>query len=83
MTVQFEYLDAVAIQVAKGELDAAGALSTGERCYVALAANSIEMLAADNYTIAEAIARLGVEWTEELVTRWRYRGNPKYYEGEN
>lgn len=78
MTVQFDYLDAVAIRVAKGELDAAGALSTGERCYVALAANSAELLATDGNTIVEAYARLGTDWSEELVSRWRHRGNPKY-----
>ena len=77
MTSQLDRLDDIALKVAKGNLDSTGALSTGERVYVALAANSVELLDAHGYTIAEALARLGPEWTQKLIVRWQYRGSPK------
>lgn len=49
-----------------------GPLSTGERLYVALAANRADLLADDGYTVAEALARIGPEWSAELVLRWQY-----------
>lgn len=76
---QFERLDELVERVAAGDLDCTGALSTGERLYVALAANSVELLARCDYTIAEALARLGDDWVTQLVERWRYRGNPKNF----
>jgi hypothetical protein len=76
---QFERLDELAERVAAGDLDCTGALSTGERLYVALAANSVELLARYDYTIAEALARLGDDWVAQLIERWRYRGNPKSF----
>jgi hypothetical protein len=76
---QFERLDELVERVAAGDLDCTGALSTGERLYVALAANSVELLARCDYTIAEALARLGDEWVTQLIERWRYRGNPKNF----
>lgn len=78
----FEYLDELAVRVAKGDLDCTGALSTGERLYVALAANSTALLERADYTIPEALARLGDEWTRELINRWQYRGNPKNFSGD-
>ncbi|MDU4254408.1 hypothetical protein [Pseudomonas sp.] len=76
MNDQLDHLDKLAVQVAKGDLDCVGGLSRGEYLYVALAANSSALLAQSNDTIAEAIARLGDEWTYQLVERWRYRGDP-------
>ena len=76
---QFERLDELVERVAAGDLDCTGALSTGERLYVALAANSVELLARCDYTIAEALARLGDDWVTQLIERWRYRGNPKNF----
>ncbi len=76
---QFERLDELVERVAAGDLDCTGALSTGERLYVALAANSVELLARCDYTIAEALARLGDEWVTQLIERWLYRGNPKNF----
>ena len=76
---QFERLDELVERVAAGDLDCTGALSTGERLYVALAANSVELLARCDYTFAEALARLGDEWVTQLIERWRYRGNPKNF----
>ena len=72
-------LDALAEKVAKGESSAAGGLSTGERLYIALASNNLAMLESDGYTIAEALARIGTDWTAELISRWQYRGNPKHF----
>lgn len=71
------HLDEIVLRVAKGDITSAGNLSVGERLYVALAANNIEMLERDGYTIAEALARLGNDWVIELVERWQYRGNPR------
>lgn len=74
---QLDYLDQVAALVMGGDLDAFGPLSTGERLYVAVAANQAQLLAEDGYTIAQALARLGPEWTAELVQRWQY-GTPEH-----
>ncbi|AVK02471.1 MULTISPECIES: hypothetical protein [Pseudomonadaceae] len=79
MADQLDYLDALALRVAKGDLDCVGALSRGEYLYVALAANSAELLNQSNDTIAEALARLGPEWTAALIERWQYKGNPARY----
>lgn len=77
---QLDTLDGVAIRVAKDDLTTFGVLSTGERLYVALAANRADLLDQLGYTVAEAIARLGQDWTNELIARWQYRGNPRKYE---
>ncbi|MDT4875382.1 hypothetical protein FQZ97_1107400 [compost metagenome] len=62
--------------MAKGDESSLGVLSRGEYLYVVLAANRADLLAADNDTIAEALARLGEDWTAQLVERWQYKGNP-------
>ncbi|MEO7326598.1 MAG: hypothetical protein ABIW82_17390 [Dokdonella sp.] len=69
-----DYLDKLAVRVAVGETDLLGPLSRGECIYVALAANRPDQLPHD--TIAEALARLGPEWTQGLIERWQYRGDP-------
>jgi hypothetical protein len=76
MSSQLDYLDEIATRAAKGDVRAVGTLSTGERCYVALASNSAALLADDGNTIAEALARIGPDWVEQLIKRWQYRGNP-------
>lgn len=76
MTSQLDHLDEIALRAAKGDVRSVGPLSTGERLYVGLASNNAELLAGDGYTIAEALARIGPEWTEALIDRWQYRGNP-------
>lgn len=83
MSSQFDRLDAIALRVAKGETSGVGVLSTGERLYVALAANSAELLERNGYTIAEAAARLGTDWMAQLVSRWQYRGDPRKLDAEN
>ena len=70
---QLDHLDEIAQQVSTGNYDGVGVLSTGERLYVALAANSANLLARADYTITQAIARLGWDDTAELVARWQYR----------
>lgn len=71
-----DHLDAMALRVAKGDTKGLGVLSRGEYLYVVLAANRADLLAAGNDTIAEAIARLGEDWTAQLVERWQYKGDP-------
>lgn len=74
---QLDYLDQVAARVQAGDLAGYEPLSTGERAYVGLAANNAELLAADGFTIAQALARVGPEWTTELIERWQY-GTPEH-----
>ena len=73
---QLDHLDAMALRVARGDTKGLGALSRGEWLYVVLAANRADLLAANNDTIAEALARLGWDWTAQLVERWQYKGDP-------
>lgn len=68
--MDYERLEAIVVRVRQGDLDAVGVLSTGERLYVALAANNCELLGSDS--IAYAIARLESEAVQELVERHRY-----------
>ncbi len=76
MSQQFDHLDALALRVAKGDESALGVLSRGEYLYVVLAANQTDLLAAGNDTVAEALARLGDDWTAQLIQRWQYKGDP-------
>jgi ABC-type amino acid transport substrate-binding protein len=76
MSEQLDHLDALALRVAKGDESTLGVLSRGEYLYVVLAANRPDLLAAGNDTIAEALARLGEDWTAQLVERWQYKGDP-------
>jgi hypothetical protein len=72
---QLERLDGIA-----GELKGSrgrgsfGVLSTGEKLYVALAANRPDLLKDAGYSIPEALARLGSTDIASLVQRWQYRG---------
>lgn len=75
--MDLDRLDRLAVRVAQGEGCGTGVLSTGEALYVALAANSTDMLKEHGYTIAESLARLGEEDVAELIERWRYRGDPR------
>ena len=80
---QFDRLDEIAVSLAKGDAADFGVLSTGEKVYVALAANDMAALEAEGFTIAGALARLGDKDTAELIFRWQYRGNPKKFAAEN
>ncbi|WP_337881743.1 hypothetical protein [Chromobacterium haemolyticum] len=67
---QLDHLDAIAAEARNQIDDRVGVLSTGERLYVALAANRLDLMS--DYTIAQALARLGDEDVQYLITRWRY-----------
>jgi hypothetical protein len=68
---QLDRLDEIAEAVLAGDADALGPVSTGERIYVALAANRADLLPA-GYTLVQAIARLDDD-TAALVARWERR----------
>ncbi len=76
---QIDRLNLMALDVAKKTDDGFWSLSTGEQCYVALASTRYDLLAEIHYTIAEAIGRLGDDWTRALVTSWQNAGNPSQY----
>jgi hypothetical protein len=80
---QIDRLNNVVLSVAKGDLSAFGFISTGEACYVALAANRIDLLEKMDYTIPEALARISNEWVEHLIYSWQYAGNPAKYASAN
>ena len=71
----FDRLDAIAERVRAGDISDYNCLSTGERIYVALAANRMDLLQQEGYrwTCVQAIARLEYEWLRVLIERWRYR----------
>lgn len=83
MSTQIDHLDKLALQAAKGSNDCFGYLSTGEAVYVALASNRYDMLDKMDYTIPQAMARLGEEWLQELMKRWQYRGDPRRFESKS
>lgn len=76
---QIDSLNRIALALAKNQDDGFGVLSTGERCYVALASNRIDLLKAMDYTIPEALARLGDDWIAHLIACWQYAGDPANY----
>lgn len=81
MSSQLDRLDCIAARLFQSSRAGAepndkrdfwGVLSTGEKLYVALAANRGDLLTAMDYTIAEALVRIGDEWVQELTRRWQY-----------
>lgn len=78
---QLDRLNALVPALAKGDDAAFGVLSTGEKCYVALASSRVDLLLAMNYTVPEALARLGNEWVKGLIYSWQYAGNPANFDG--
>ncbi len=77
---QMNHLNNLVLQIAKRKDDYFGVLSKGEQCYVALASNRVDLLELIGYTIPEALARLGDDWTASLIYSWQYAGNPAKYE---
>ena len=73
---QIDRLNELALKLAKGGEKGFGVLSTGEKCYVGLAANRIDLLNQHGYTITEALNRIGPSWITSLIISWRYAGNP-------
>lgn len=74
-------LNALVPALAKRNDAAFGVLSTGEKCYVALAANRMDLLESMHYTVPEALARLGNEWIADLIASWQHAGNPARFDG--
>lgn len=73
MDKQLDYLDVTAARLCgNDDRTGWGVLSTGEKLYVALAANRPDLLNAINYTIAEAMQRVGDDWCRQLAHRWQY-----------
>jgi hypothetical protein len=77
---QLDRLNNLALRIAKNNDDGFGVLSKGEQCYIALASNRIDLLESIGYTIPEALARLGDDWTKSLIFSWQYAGNPSKYQ---
>lgn len=73
---QIDRLNELALKLAKGGEKGFGVLSTGEKCYVGLAANRIDLLKQHGYTITEALDRIGPDWIRALLISWRYAGDP-------
>ncbi len=67
-----KYLDELVEEVANGNLERYTPLSTGQRLYIALAANRADLLKQDGFTIVQALDRLGEDWTTYLFNRWKY-----------
>ena len=58
---QLDRLDAIADRLRDGDEGGFGPLSTGERLYVALAANRADLMEACDYTVVGALGRIGTE----------------------
>jgi hypothetical protein len=69
---QLDRLDEVSDRLRAGQTAGFWVLSSGERVYVALAANRADLLAEDGYTPVQAWARLDYGWGDQLKLRWRY-----------
>lgn len=67
--MDYDRLDEVAADAAQGDDRRVGVLSTGERLYVALAANRCDLLGSDS--IAYALSRLDTEDIQALIARHR------------
>ena len=59
---EYKHLFGKALDAKRGGRDAWSVLSTGEKLAVALVLNQAEWLTSLNYTLAEAIGRVGPEW---------------------
>lgn len=70
-----ERLDAIAREAWSGKYDGVGALSTGERLYVALASGRMRELVPED-SIAYAVERVGSEWMAHMLTVWRSSSQP-------
>lgn len=67
-----DYLDFHAPRLASGDEGVLATLSTGERIYLCLAANRVDLLQREGCTVVQALGRLGPEWLHELVLRHHY-----------
>ena len=80
--LQLGRLDKIASVFAAGKEDEGrtlfGVLSSGESCYVALAANRTDLLPHDS--IAYMVDRIGADWLRELIVRHK-NDNPSHSHG--
>lgn len=70
------YLDDIAREAFAGKYDRVGALSVGERLYVALASGRMRELC-PNDSIPYAVDRVGPEWMAHMLEVWRSDGQPQ------
>jgi hypothetical protein len=63
---EFQQMLSKARDALRGGRDAWAAQSTGEKLAVALVLNRADWLEEMNYTIAEAIGRIGVDWASAV-----------------
>lgn len=73
---QLEHLDEIAREAWAGNYARVGALSTGERLYVALASGRMRELAPDD-SIPYAVGRVGPEWMTHMLDVWSGSSQPK------
>lgn len=73
---QLEHLDDIAREAWNGNYDRVGALSNGERLYVALASGRMRELAQGD-SIAYAVDRVGPDWMEHMLEVWRATPQPQ------
>jgi hypothetical protein len=74
--MDYERLDAIAEEAFEGIYDRVGALSSGERLYVALASGRMRELASGD-SIAYAVDRVGQEAMAHMLEVWRTATQPK------
>lgn len=66
-----DWLDFKAPDLARGDETVLDTLSTGERIYICMAANRMDILSREGYSVVQALGRLGPDWLHELVLRHR------------
>ena len=73
MNTQLDRLDQIADEMRANKKGLCGSFSTGEQLYVALSANRTDILKSLGYSLSAALARLGPDWTAELIARHQYK----------
>ncbi|WP_156516874.1 hypothetical protein [Delftia sp. GW456-R20] len=71
-----EYLDEIAREAWNGDYRRTGALSSGERLYVAVASGRMRELAPGD-SIPYAVNRIGEEWMAHMLNVWRSSKQPE------
>ena len=69
MNTQLDRLDQIADKMRANKKYLCGPFSTGEQLYVSLCANRTDILKRLGYSVPAALARLGPDWTAELIAR--------------
>lgn len=69
--MDYDNLDDIAAEALAKNDQRIGGLTTCERIYVAFASSRMDLI--PDFSIPQAINRLGLLETEMLVHRWRYR----------